>query len=406
MCRFVRSAPSRAGFPCTNIVPGWSSEPIRFATFCGDGCQITVQTKDNELIEVNSEYGAGRNNGDLCARGFFGYHATSHPDRLTQPLIRRHGTLVETTWEEALEYTAEQIARLKLAHGAQAFGGLITCRCTNEELYLFQKFMRLAIGTNNIDSSARYGQVNGVQALRRVQGTHRWTMTFEDIVQADVLLLVGTNITETNPITGLRVKEAVKKHEARLFTIESRQPAIGTISNITNLAQQHISSQPLQFGHAILGLLKAVIEGHHVDQQFQQQAGDYVSGNFTGPRGLSWPDLEAATGAARETFVQMAAEIAKGRRVVVLAGQESCVAPAATAPVTNLLDLLLLLGKFDRTGRGFAPLAEENNDQGAVEMGAVAEFLPGPLDAASPEIREPAWAERGTRIFPPRPARH
>ena len=69
--------------------------------FCGDGCQITVQTKDNELVEVNSSYGAGRNNGDLCARGFFGLHATSRPDRLTKPLVRRNGVLVEATWEEA-----------------------------------------------------------------------------------------------------------------------------------------------------------------------------------------------------------------------------------------------------------------------------------------------------------------
>jgi formate dehydrogenase alpha subunit len=203
--------------------------------YCGDGCQITVQTKDNELVEVNSSYGAGRNNGDLCARGFFGFHATSRPDRLTKPLVRRNGVLVEATWEEALEYTAEQIARLKRLHGAQAFGGLMSSRCTNEDLYLFQKFMRVVIGTNNLDSSARYGHLNGVQAMRRVQGTHRWTVTFEDIVEADVLLLVGTSITETNPVTGLRVKEAVKKHMARLLTIESMQPGIDSISNITNL---------------------------------------------------------------------------------------------------------------------------------------------------------------------------
>ena len=74
-------------------------------TFCGDGCRITVQTKGNELIEVNSQYGAGRNNGDLCARGFFGFHVSTHPDRLTHPLIRRNGTLVEATWEDALEYS-------------------------------------------------------------------------------------------------------------------------------------------------------------------------------------------------------------------------------------------------------------------------------------------------------------
>src|SRR4029079_8176651 len=109
------------------------------------------------------------------------------------------------------EYAAQQIARLKAAHGADAFGGLISSRCTNEELFVFQKFMRLVIGTNNLDSSARYGQVNAVQAMRRVQGTHRWTVTFDDIVEADVLLLVGTSITATNPVAGLRVNAGAQK---------------------------------------------------------------------------------------------------------------------------------------------------------------------------------------------------
>ncbi|MBI5775996.1 MAG: (2Fe-2S)-binding protein, partial [Nitrospirae bacterium] len=178
-------------------------------TYCGDGCQITLQTKGNDLIEVMSAQGAGRNNGDLCARGFFGYHVSTHEDRLKHPLIRRDGKLVEATWEDALEYAAEKAMQVKMAHGAQAFAGLIASRCTNEDLYVFQKFMRLAIGTNKLDSSARYGHINGVRALRRVQGTHRWTVTFEDIVHAEALLLVGTNITEANPITGLKVKEAV-----------------------------------------------------------------------------------------------------------------------------------------------------------------------------------------------------
>jgi len=355
--------------------------------FCGDGCQVTVQTKGNELIEVNSEYGAGRNNGDLCARGFFGYHATSHPDRLTRPLLRRNGHLVEATWEEALEYTAQQIARLKQAYGSQAFGGLITSRCTNEELYLFQKFMRLAVGTNNLDSSARYGQLNGVQAMRRIQGTHRWTIAFEDITEADVLLLVGTNITEANPITGLRVKEAVKKGQAQLFTIESIRPAVAAISNITNLAHQQMCVLPVHFGDAVLGLLKAAVEGQLVDQEFRKQSADYLSALSQTLSGLAWTDLEAATGAARETFEQMANGIAKGRRVIILAGQELLRSAGGYGACLQLLDLLLLTGKLTEHGSGFGTLAEENNDQGAVEMGAVAELLPGALDFASPESR-------------------
>jgi formate dehydrogenase alpha subunit len=365
-------------------------------TFCGDGCQITVQTKDQELIEVNSAQGAGRNNGDLCARGFFGFHATSHPSRVTHPLIRRNGALIEATWEEALEFVAEQTNRLKLAHGPQAFGGLISGRCTNEELYLFQKFMRLTIGTNNLDSSARYGHVNGVQAMQRVQGTHRWTVTFEDITQADVLLLVGTNITEANPITGLKIKEAVKKHNATLLTIEAIQPAIGTISNITNLSQQHFCVAPSQFGAAVLGLLKAVVEENHIDRTIRERASGYVAAASQAVQQLAWDDLALSTGVSRESFTQMAASVAGGRRVVILAGQILLRSQGGYGICLNLLDLLLLSGKLTAPGCGFAPLAEENNDQGTVEMGAVSELLPGALDLTDQDARAQmadAWKE-------------
>ncbi|MCS6288256.1 MAG: NADH-quinone oxidoreductase subunit NuoG [Nitrospira sp.] len=347
-------------------------------TFCGDGCRITVQTKDNELIEVNSAHGAGRNNGDLCARGFFGFHASSHADRLTHPLIRREGTLVEATWEDALEYAAEQALRLKLTQGADAFGGLISSRCTNEDLYVFEKFMRQVIGTNRIDSSARYGHLNGVQALRRVQGTHRWTIAFEDIVAANALLLVGTNITETSPITGLRVKEAVKKRQASLVTIEALQPAVDTLSNITNLALQHFPTHPVQFGNAVLGVIKAVIEGNLVDAAIAQQAAAFVQRLTSALQGTSWEALETATGRNRTQWAEAANILAKANRLVILVGNGVLRHPGGETTVTNLLDLLILLGKLDKPGCGLGPLSEENNDQGAVEMGAVAEFFPGP----------------------------
>ena len=126
-------------------------------------------------------------------------------------------------------------------------------------------------------SSARYGQMNSVQAMRRVQGTHRWTVTFEDLGAADVLLLVGTNITETNPITGLAVKEAVKKRHATLVTVESLQPALGTISNIANLSQHHFCVSPGLFRTAILGLQKAVVEQSLVAAELTHQRSSFVT---------------------------------------------------------------------------------------------------------------------------------
>ncbi|HEU4683141.1 MAG TPA: NADH-quinone oxidoreductase subunit NuoG [Nitrospira sp.] len=362
--------------------------------YCGDGCEITVQTKGNELIEVNSSYGAGRNNGDLCARGYFGFHAAKHPDRLTKPLVRRNGVLAETTWEDALEFAAEGLARVKEQHGADSVGGLISGRLTNEELYLFQKFMRLAIGTNHVDSSARYGQVNAVDAMRRVQGTHRWTVSFEDIEQADTLLLVGTNITETNPVTGLKVKEAVKKHRAELLTMESLVPAIGAISNIANLARHHVCVPPERFSDALVGLVKAVVEGGHVDETLRREAPQYVSAVSQAVGSLSWPDVTERTTATREQCLAMAERLAQGRRLVVLVGQDLLRSPNAFRSCVNLLDLLLLLGKLTAPGCGFAPLAEENNDQGAIEMGAVPDWLPGAravADSASRSRFGPVW---------------
>ncbi len=357
-------------------------------TFCGDGCRITVQTKGNELIEVNSAHGAGRNNGDLCARGFFGFHATSHPARLMHPLIRRNGTLAEATWEDALEYVAEQALRLKLDHGPDAFGGLITSHCTNEDLYVFQKFMRQVIGTNHIDSSARYGHMSGVQALRRVQGTHRWTIAFEDIVAADALLLVGTNITETSPVTGLKVKEAVKKRQATLVTIETLQPAIDTLSNIVNLAAQHFPTYPMQFGNTVIGLIKAVLEQNLVDAATAQQAPAFVQRLTAALEGTSWEALESATGQTRSRWTETAQTLAAAKRMVILVGNGVLRQPGGQDILTNLLDLLILLGKLDKPGCGLGPLAEENNDQGAVEMGAVAEFLPGPALLDDQAVRE------------------
>ena len=365
-------------------------------TFCGDGCRITVQTKENELIEVNSSHGAGRNNGDLCARGFFGFHATSHPERLTHPLIRREGGLVEATWEEALEYVAEQATRLKLAHGPDAFGGLMTSRCTNEDLYLFQKFMRQVIGTNQLDSSARYGHLNGVQALRRVQGTHRWTIALEDIVAANALLLVGTNITETSPITGLRVKEAVKKQQATLITMETLEPAVDTISNIVNLAAQHFPTYPLQFGNSVIGLIKAVIEQNLAAPTIAQQAPAFVQRLSAALQTSSWETLEAATGQTRSQWMEAAQTLAGAKRLVILVGNGVLRQPGGQGTVTNLLDLMILLGKLDAPGCGVGPLAEKNNDQGAVEMGAVAECLPGPAsldDQAARERITAVWRE-------------
>jgi predicted molibdopterin-dependent oxidoreductase YjgC len=123
--------------------------------YCGCGCNLTLHVSRNEVLRVTSRRDT-INEGWLCVKGRFGQGFLNSPDRLTTPLIKKDGAFVPATWDEALGYIAEKLSAIKKKHGPDAIGGLASARCTNEENYLFQKFIRAGIGTNNVDHCARY----------------------------------------------------------------------------------------------------------------------------------------------------------------------------------------------------------------------------------------------------------
>ncbi len=123
--------------------------------YCGCGCNLTLHVTRNEVVRVTSRQDTV-NEGWLCVKGRFGYGFINSPDRLTTPLIKKDGKFVEASWDEAYGHIAEKLSGIKTKHGPDAIGGLSSARCTNEENYLFQKFMRAGVGTNNVDHCARY----------------------------------------------------------------------------------------------------------------------------------------------------------------------------------------------------------------------------------------------------------
>lgn len=355
--------------------------------YCGDGCLITLETRDQKVVKVSSKVGVGRNEGDLCAKGFFGYEFVNHPDRLKKPLLKKEGKLTEVIWDEALDTVAERLNQIKAEHGPNAIGGLITARCTNEELYLFQKFMRLAIGTNSIDSSVRYGHIHAAQAMKRILGTNRWTCSYEDIVQAEAILLVGTDITEANPVVGLKVKEAERHRGAKLITLEPYQRNVAPISNIVNRATHPLQLAAGSEWEAVTGMIKALIEDHLVDEAVKTAHAAYLSQLTQAVGRTSWNQIKDATGLSADSFKAAAKTLAQATRGVILFGSGVTRGTKGFETVTNLLDLAILAGKVNREGCGVAPLTEENNEQGAVEMGAVPGWLPGLREVASSEAR-------------------
>lgn len=133
----------------------WETKKVRTTcSYCGVGCQMDLIVKENQVVGAEPAFD-GLNKGLLCVKGKFGYKFINHPDRLKTPLIKKDGEFVEATWDEAYRLIASKIKKTKEEFGAEAFGGLTSARCTNEENYLFQKLFRAVIGTNNVDHCAR-----------------------------------------------------------------------------------------------------------------------------------------------------------------------------------------------------------------------------------------------------------
>jgi NADH-quinone oxidoreductase chain G len=352
-------------------------------TYCADGCTLTLESKvtENEIVRVTSDWEKGRNLGDLCAKGFFGYHMINSPERLAAPMIRENDALIEWPWFEAIESAAKRLSAIKQRYGADAIGGVISSRCTNEEAYLFQKLLRLAIGTPHIDSSARDGHLNSLRALTRVVGHGRMTAPYEAIEDARVVMVIGADLTETNPITALRVKAAVRQHGAHLITVGPYLKEIGPISNLVNLSQEPLTVTPGSEPMVARALVKAVVDEHLVDPSITAQAPAFVARMTEAVKQLPWPVVEAQTGLSSDAIKSAARRLAGAERAVVLFGPELTRRAGGYDAVCALADLAIVTGLYSKPGCGLNPLCEENNETGVVEMGAAAEFLPGLVDA-------------------------
>jgi predicted molibdopterin-dependent oxidoreductase YjgC len=360
--------------------------------YCGDGCQMYLETKDAEVVRVTSplswknKWGdrteTAKGHGGLCVRGRFGFEYLDSQTRLKQPLVRQGQQLVERPWLEAMHLVADRFMDIKRRHGADAIAGLITARCTNEELYLFQKLMRTGFGTNQLDSSARYGHMNFVQASKHAVGIGRTMNDWEDLTRAKAVILIGSNITETNPLTAVRIKEAIRVYKAQVITLDS------AVTNMAKLASHPFLIKPGTEGLVIEGLVKTVIERDLVDEETTKKHPAAFEALKAAVAGFSLEQLADQTGLSINAFQNIAAIFAESPRSIILCAEGIVRRTNGYQNVLKLIDLAWITGKLSRPGCGVSTVTEEPNEQGAVDMGVAPEFLPGQADFDDPTARE------------------
>ncbi len=190
--------------------------------YCGCGCTTNVSIREGRIVRARGKEGIGINDGNLCAKGRFGFDFLYSSSRLSQPLVRKSGELVPVSWEEALRTVAGRLEEIRLKYGPQSIGAIASQRCTIEDNYVLQKFMREIIGTDNIDSLARFGYLKAQGAIKEATGMEFVSVDWEMPLRSELILVIESDITATHPVYGLNFI-AAKKNGSKLVVADPRQ---------------------------------------------------------------------------------------------------------------------------------------------------------------------------------------
>ena len=335
--------------------------------FCSSGCQVEYHAKDGRVERVTSADDSF-NRGNLCINGRFGYAAFNASERLTSPLMKNSsGNLVKTTWDQALETVATQLKELASGSDGSAVAGIGSPRVTNEENYLFQKFMRGALGSNNIDSEARLGYLPSQVLQWEMLGYSGGTFAMDAIEKATAVVVIGADLKAESAGFAYRVIQAATKNDAKLVLAGSRA------SSMNKFANAFLQCTPGSEAWLVAGLNKAVVAEGPASSGALAKLDELK----TSLEALSFARIAELTGVSEVQYREAAALICSGGRTAVIYGADIIRSADGRNAVAGTVDLALLTGAAAETGAGIYPLDEKNNTQGMLDMGVCPEYLPG-----------------------------
>ncbi len=364
--------------------------------YCGVGCQIdlNVNPKTEKIVRVTSEVGCIPNNGNLCVKGRFGMDFIASDKRLTEPLLKRNkrnGKFEKATWEEAIKFVAERLKRIRSEFGADSIAGLSSAKCTNEDNYVFQKFIRACIGTNNVDHCARLCHASTVAGLARAFGSGAMTNSIDELKKAGCIFVIGSNTTEAHPVIGLYIKEAVMKNGAELIVADPR--AI----DLVRFARLHIAQAPGTDVALINAMMNVIINEELHDKAFiKERTEDFekfkpILKDFTPEK------AEGITTIPAEKIREAARLYARAETASIIYSMGITQHTTGTDNVLSLANLAMLTGNVGAESTGVNPLRGQNNVQGACDLGALPNVYPGYQSVEDSEIQakfESAWGQK------------
>ncbi|MCZ6590152.1 MAG: formate dehydrogenase subunit alpha [Alphaproteobacteria bacterium] len=402
----VQACPTGALLPATMIEIGVDAAGVGSAAadrtvdsvcpYCGVGCQLTYHIKDDRIIKVDGRNGPA-NEGRLCVKGRFGFDYVNHPDRLTTPLIRKDGVgkrwddevdpanpwthFREATWDEALDAAANGLRRVADRHGGDAIAGFGSAKGSNEEAYLFQKLIRTAFKTNNVDHCTRLCHASSVVALMETIGSSAVTAPFTAAEDSDCIIVIGARPTENHPVAATYLKQAAKRG-ATLIVIDPRGYAL------TRHADHFIQFKPGTDVALLNAMMHTILEEGLADDQFIAGYTEDFDALKTKVAAFSPEDMAEVCGVEAETIRTVARIYATAERAIIFWGMGISQHVHGTDNARCLISLALLTGQIGRPGTGLHPLRGQNNVQGASDAGLIPMVYPDYQSVTDPVVRE------------------
>jgi len=337
--------------------------------YCGVGCAVTLQVNKGKIIGCYPANGPA-NYGFLCVKGKFGWDFIQQEDRLKRPLIKRGGRFIEVSWDEALDYAAARFMEIKERYGANALAGVSSAKCTNEENYLMQKFVRAVFGTNNIDNCARLCHSSTITGLATAFGSGAATNSIAELEKADIIFIIGSNTLEAHPVIGFFVNKA-HRDGAKLIVADPRK---------TDMAEKAAIYLRLKPGTDVVllnGMMHVILDEGLQDSEFIKKRTENFEAFREIVKKYTPERVEKMTGIGAEKIRVAARLYAGGKRATILYAMGVTQHTTGTDNVASIANLAMLTGNVGRESTGVYPLRGQNNVQGACDMGAWPNYLPG-----------------------------
>ncbi len=356
---------------------------VTVCPYCGVGCLMEIGTLENRLVRIRGWRGDGPNKGQLCVKGRFGLGFVESPERLKFPLIRRNGSLVPASWDEALSTIANRLNEYK----GDSFALLASAKCTNEENYLAQKFARLVMRTNNLDHCARLCHASTVAALALAFGSGAMTNSIAELSDAGCIFIIGSNTSEQHPVIALKIKEA-KRKGAKIIVANPRWIDLCKIADVW-LRHTPGTDVPL-----ILEMCRTILEERLLDEDFIAKRTGGFDEFKSSLQMLSERDAFRITGVDSELIREAARIYARGNPSSIIYSMGITQHSHGVDNIFALANLAMMTGNVGKPSSGINPLRGQNNVQGSCDMGALPNLFPGYQAVTNPDLLrkfEQAW---------------